>query len=126
MPGKLLGVAGRSQPEQHAPPVQRLRVRYGKRGRARFLSSRDFSRALERGLRRARVPMAYTSGFSPHPRISYANSVPAGAASEAEYLEIGLAEVCEPALVRSALGAALPAGLDVVEVVVAPPVALAD
>jgi radical SAM-linked protein len=119
-------VAGRPQPEQHAPPVQRLRVKYAKRGRARFTSSRDFGRAFERALRRAEVPMAYTSGFSPHPRISYANSVPTGAASEAEYLEIGLAEVCEPALVRSALDAALPAGLDVVEVVVAPPVALAD
>jgi radical SAM-linked protein len=119
-------VAGRPQPEQHAPPVQRLRVKYAKRGRARFTSSRDFGRAFERALRRAGVPMAYTSGFSPHPRISYANSVPTGAASEAEYLEIGLAEVCDPARVRSALDTALPPGLDVVEVVVAPPGALAD
>jgi radical SAM-linked protein len=119
-------VAGRPQPEQHAPPVQRLRVKYAKRGRARFTSSRDFGRAFERALRRAGVPMAYTSGFSPHPRISYANSVPTGAASEAEYLEIGLAEVCDPERVRSALDAALPPGLDVVEVVIASPVALAD
>jgi radical SAM-linked protein len=119
-------VAGRPQPEQHAPPVQRLRVKYAKRGRARFTSSRDFGRAFERALRRAGVPMAYTSGFSPHPRISYANSVPTGAASEAEYLEIGLAEVCDPVRIRSALDAALPSGLDVVEVAVAPPVALAD
>ena len=126
MAGKLLGVAGRSQPEQHAPPVQRLRVRYAKRGRARFLSSRDFSRALERGLRRARVPMAYSSGFSPHPRISYANSVPTGAASEAEYLEIGLAEPCNPEKVRSALNAAMPAGLDILEVVAASPTPLSD
>jgi radical SAM-linked protein len=126
MPGKLLDVAGRSQPEQHAPPVQRLRVRYAKRGRARFLSSRDFSRALERGLRRARVPMAYSSGFSPHPRISYANSVPTGAASEAEYLEIGLAEPCDPKKVQAALNAALPAGLDILEVVSASPTPLSD
>jgi radical SAM-linked protein len=126
MAGKLLGVAGRSQPEQHAPPVQRLRVRYAKRGRARFLSSRDFSRALERGLRRARVPMAYSSGFSPHPRISYANSVPTGAASEAEYLEIGLAEACDPEKVRAALNAAMPAGLDILEVVSASPTPLSD
>jgi radical SAM-linked protein len=119
-------VAGRSQPEQHAPPVQRLRVRYAKRGRARFLSSRDFGRALERGLRRARVPMAYSSGFSPHPRISYANSVPTGAASEAEYLEIGLAETCDPEKVRAALNAAMPAGLDIVEVVSGSPTPLSD
>jgi radical SAM-linked protein len=70
--------------------------------------------------------MAYSSGFSPHPRISYANSVPTGAASEAEYLEIGLAEPCDPAKVRAALNAAMPAGLDILEVVPAAPTPLSD
>ena len=116
----------RSQPEQHPPPVQWLRVRYAKRGRARFTSHRDFGRAFERALRRATVPMAYTSGFSPHPRISYPNASPTGAASEAEYLEIGLAVACDPHKVRDALDAALPPGLDVVEVSVARPGALAE
>ena len=106
--------------------MQRLRVRYAKRGRARFTSHRDFGRAFERALRRAGVPMAYSSGFSPHPRISYANASPTGAASEAEYLEIGLAEVRTPAAVQAALDAALPPGLDVLEVVESPPGALAD
>ena len=87
----------RDQPEQQAPPVQRLRVRYAKRGRLRFTSHRDFSRAFERALFRARIPMAYSSGFNPHPRISYAGASPTGAASEAEYLEIGLAEIVDPA-----------------------------
>ena len=114
-------MATRTQPEQHAPPVQRLRIKYAKRGRARFTSHRDFGRAFERALRRAAVPMAYSSGFSPHPRISYANAAPTGAASEAEYLEIGLAAACDPAAVHAALDAALPPGLDIVEVVVAPP-----
>jgi radical SAM-linked protein len=70
--------------------------------------------------------MAYSSGFSPHPRISYANASPTGAASEAEYLEIALAEVCDPEKVRAALDAALPAGLDIVQVVPASAGALAD
>jgi radical SAM-linked protein len=116
----------RPQPEQHPPPVQRLRVRYAKRGRARFTSHRDFGRAFERALRRAGVPMAYSSGFSPHPRIAYANAAPTGAASEAEYLEIGLAAACSPAQVQAALDAALPPGLDIVDVVDAPAGALAD
>lgn len=107
----------REQPEQQAPPVQRLRVRYAKRGRARFTSHRDFCRAFERALRRARIPMAYSSGYSPHPRISYANASPTGASTEAEYLEIGLAESCDPGKVRDALDGALPPGLDVLEVV---------
>jgi radical SAM-linked protein len=118
--------SSRVQPVQQAPPVQKLRIRYAKRGRARFTSSRDFSRAFERALRRAGVPMAYSSGFSPHPRISYANAAPTGAASEAEYLEIGLAETCDPAKVREAVDGALPPGLDVLQVVPASSGVLAD
>ena len=116
----------RAQPEQQAPPVQRLRIRYAKRGRLRFTSHRDFSRAFERAIFRARVPMAYSSGFNPHPRISYAGAAPTGSASEAEYLEIGLAETQDPAAVRAALEEALPDGLDVVEVVEAAGGSLAD
>jgi radical SAM-linked protein len=103
-----------------------LRIRYAKRGRLRFTSHRDFSRAFERAVFRARIPMAYSSGFNPHPRISYAGAAPTGSASEAEYLEIALAEVVEPAQVAEALGEALPDGLDRVEVRVSPGGSLAD
>ncbi len=106
--------------------MQRLRVRYAKRGRLRFTSHRDFSRAFERAVVRARVPMAYSSGFHPHPRISYAGAAPTGAASEAEYLEIGLAQVVDASDVRTALDAALPPGLDVVSVVESPGGSLSD
>ena len=116
----------REQPEQQAPPVQRLRVRYAKRGRLRFTSHRDFSRAFERALVRARIPMAYSSGFNPHPRISYAGASPTGAASEAEYLEIGLAETVDPDRLADDLDQALPDGLDVLEVVAAAPGSLTD
>jgi len=116
----------REQPEQQAPPVQRLRVRYAKRGRLRFTSHRDFSRAFERAVVRARVPMAYSSGFNPHPRISYAGASPTGAASEAEYLEIGLARHSDPSEVLAALDQALPPGLDVLEVVESVGGSLAD
>ena len=116
----------REQPEQQAPPVQRLRIRYAKRGRLRFTSHRDFSRAFERAIFRARLPMAYSSGFNPHPRISYAGASPTGAASEAEYLEIGLAEVVDPAVIQAQLEEALPDGLDVLEVVESAGGSLAD
>jgi radical SAM-linked protein len=106
--------------------VQRMRVRYAKRGRLRFTSHRDFSRAFERALVRARIPMAYSSGFNPHPRISYAGASPTGAASEAEYLEIGLAEKVDPDALAARLDEALPEGLDVLEVVEATPGSLAD
>jgi radical SAM-linked protein len=100
-----------------APTVQRLRLRYAKRGRLRFSSHRDFQRALERALRRANIPMAYSAGFSPHPKVSYANSAATGVASEAEYVEIGVAQECDPDAVRKALDEALPPGLDVLDVV---------
>jgi radical SAM-linked protein len=116
----------RQQPEQQAPPVQRLRIRYAKRGRLRFTSHRDFSRAFERAVFRARIPMAYSSGFNPHPRISYAGAAPTGSASEAEYLEIALAEVVDPGAVRAELDDALPEGLDLLEVVESPGGSLAD
>lgn len=70
--------------------------------------------------------MAYSSGFNPHPRISYAGAAPTGSASEAEYLEIALAEIVDPASVHEALAEALPDGLDVLQVVQSPGGALAD
>lgn len=99
------------------PAVQKLRVQHAKRGPLRFTSHRDFQRAFERALRRAGVPMAYSSGFSPHPKISYANAAPTGVASEAEYVEIGVVEKCDPQKVCAALDRVLPPGLDVIEVV---------
>lgn len=98
---------------------QRLRVRYAKRGRLRFSSHRDFQRALERAVRRAGVPIAFSEGFSPHPKISYLGAAPTGTASEAEYLELVLATPRDPEWVQAALDAALPAGFDVLEVVAA-------
>jgi radical SAM-linked protein len=75
------------------------------------------ARAFERGVRKAGVPVAYSAGFSPHPRISYSGGAPTGSASEAEYLEISLTRRCEPAALGQLLDEALPDGIDVVEVV---------
>jgi radical SAM-linked protein len=106
--------------------VQRVRVRYTKRGRLRFTSHRDFARAFERALRRAEVPMAYSAGFSPHPKISYVGAAPTGVASEGEYLELGLAKRVDVEELRIALDDALPDGLDVVEIVESGPGSLAN
>ncbi|GAA3131320.1 TIGR03936 family radical SAM-associated protein [Streptosporangium carneum] len=109
------------------PVAQRLRVRYAKRGRLRFTSHRDISRAVERAVRRADVPVAFSAGFSPHPRISYVGAAaPTGVASEAEYLEISVTRRCDPELLRAALDTSLPPGLDVLAVVEATEGSLAD
>jgi len=70
--------------------------------------------------------MAYSAGFSPHPKISYAGAASMGAASEAEYLEISVIERLDPVKVRLALDAAMPPGLDIVEIVEAGAGSLAE
>ncbi|MTE19037.1 DUF2344 domain-containing protein [Streptomyces sp. TRM43335] len=106
--------------------AQRIRLRYTKRGRLRFTSHRDFQRAFERALRRAGVPMAYSAGFTPHPKVSYANAAPTGTGSEAEYLEIALTERRDPEELRGQLDESLPEGLDVVDAVEARTSGFAD
>ncbi len=110
------------EPTGPPPPlaVQKLRLRYTKRGRLRFTSHRDIARAFERALRRASVPMAYSAGFSPHPKISWVGAAPTGVASEAEYVEISVVERVDLERLRAALDDSLPAGIDVVDVVEAP------
>lgn len=109
-----------------AAPVCRVRLRYAKRGKLRFASHRDVARAFERALRRAGLPMAYSQGYSPHPKVSWVGAAPTGAASEAEYAEIQLVEHVDPEVVRAALDAALPDGLAVLEGVLAGPGGLAE
>lgn len=82
----------------------------------RFASHRDIARAVERAVRKAHVPIAYSAGFTPHPKISYAGAAPTGTASEAEYLELSLTAVCVGSEVRDQLDAALPDGIDVIDV----------
>lgn len=122
----LEGTPNPEAPNPQLPIVQKLRIQYAKRGRLRFTSHRDFARAFERAVRRSGIPIGHSSGFTPHPKISYANASPTGAASEAEYLEIGMTRPCDADEVRESLDAALPAGLDIVEVVVAAAGTFAD
>jgi radical SAM-linked protein len=97
--------------------TQHLLVRYAKRGKMRFSSQLDVARSFERGVRRAGLPIAYSVGFTPHPKISYAGGVPTGVASEAEYLSLTLTSRTEADVVRERLNAALPDGIDVITVV---------
>ena len=110
-----------------APPtVVRVRIRFAKRGRLRFLSHRDVARSFERAIRRAGVPVAHSHGFNPHPRLSWVGAAPTGAASEAEYVEIGLTRPMEPEPLVAALDAALPPGIDVLAAAIGEPPPLAE
>jgi radical SAM-linked protein len=82
----------------------------------RFASHRDVARAFERGVRKAGLPIAYSAGFTPHPKISYPGGAPTGVASEAEYLSLALTERQAETQVGQRLNAALPDGIDVIDV----------
>jgi len=69
-----------------------VRVRFQKVGKVRWTSHRDIARMWERACRRVRLPLAYTEGFSPRPRVSFGLALPTGAESLAEYLDLELAE----------------------------------
>jgi radical SAM-linked protein len=66
----------------------RVRFRYVKLGKVRFTSQRDVARMWERALRRAALPVAYSSGFSPRPQLSFGLALPTGSESLAEYVDV--------------------------------------
>jgi len=108
-------VSGPDHPNPSAAPVQKVRLRYAKRGRLRFASHRDVARVFERALRRAGVPMAHSQGFSPRPKISWQGAVPTGVSSEAEYVELQLARRVDPQVLLEQLRAALVTGVEPLE-----------
>jgi radical SAM-linked protein len=94
----------------------KIRVRHTKLGKIRFTSHRDTARHWERAVRKAGVPMAYSAGFTPRPRMSFGLALPTGAESLAEYLDMELATDDVDGLCAR-FGAALPIGYEVTHVV---------
>lgn len=72
--------------------MYKLRVKYRKTGDLRFLSHLDLARAFERGIRRGGLPLSFSQGFSPHPKISFGPPLPVGVSSESEYVDLVLSE----------------------------------
>lgn len=93
--------------------MQRIRIRYTKEGRVRFTSARDLGSVWERALRRADLPIAYSEGFHPHPKVSFPDALPVGYASTAEYAELTFASPIEPGLELERLSATLPDGMTI-------------
>ncbi len=81
---------------------QRYRLRFVKQGNLCFIGHRDLLRAIERLLRRARLPVAFSQGFHPKPRVSYLSALPLGFSSDDEAMELILEEKlsCEELLTR--------------------------
>ncbi len=95
---------------------QRLRVYFGKHGDMTYIGHLDLMRLFDRAVRRAGIPITFTGGFHPGPRISPANALPLGATSSGEIADFELTEYCDPEEVRSRLAAQLPADLPIYRV----------
>jgi len=91
----------------------RVRIRFTKRGKVRFTSHRDVARMWERALRRLQLPVAYTEGFSPRPKLSFGLALSTGHESLAEYLDVELREEPDIAALPAQLTPQLPVGIDV-------------
>src|SRR5439155_18331723 len=79
-------------PPRRGSRLMHIRVRFQKLGKVRWTSHRDVARMWERACRRVRVPLAYTRGFSPRPKLSFGLALPTGAESLAEYLDMDLVD----------------------------------
>ena len=103
----------------------RLRVRFQKLGKVRWTSHRDVARMWERACRRIQLPLAYTAGFSPRPKMHFGLALPTGAESVAEYLDLDLAPEAgvhvEVEGLPARLSLALPSGVDVTALTIVDP-----
>jgi radical SAM-linked protein len=102
------------------PERVRYRLRFHKTEAMRFTGHLDLHRALERTIRRAGLPLAYSRGYSPHPRLQLAAALPLGFVSLAEIADLWLEQPLEAPEVLSRLQAAAPPGMHFLEVQVAP------
>lgn len=97
--------------------MMRVRLRFSKLGKVRFTSHRDVARMWERALRRVELPVVYSEGFSPRPRLHFGLALSTGHESLAEYVDVDLvddtAATLEVDQLPADLSPALPAGIDV-------------
>ncbi|MBD2021467.1 DUF2344 domain-containing protein, partial [Leptolyngbya sp. FACHB-36] len=93
--------------------IQRLRVQMGKLGEMALVSHLDLMRLLDRAVRRAALPIAFTGGFHPGPRIISANALPLGVTSSGEIIDFELTEAMDVDRFRAELVAQLPVDLPI-------------
>lgn len=91
--------------------VQKLKLTFRKEGPARYISHHDLLRLMERAARRAELPLTFTEGFCPRPRLIFPHALSLGTSSECEVVEMELNATVDPAHMLERLNAALPEGL---------------
>lgn len=95
--------------------MQRLRVRFCRGEEVKFISHLDLMRLWMRALIRAGVPLAYSEGFNPHPRLSLAAPLAVGVTSEAELMDIFLSKWASPHFFTATVSRQLPPGIEILQ-----------
>ena len=88
-------------------------VKYTKGEKARFISHLDLLRAMDRAMRRAGIPIAYSQGFNPHPKLSFATPLSVGIVSYGDYLEMELTEELSTEEIINKMNQKLPVGIEI-------------
>jgi radical SAM-linked protein len=96
--------------------MQRLRIRFGRGEEIKYISHLDLMRLWQRALARADIPLAYSEGFNPHPRMSLAAPLALGVTSEAELMDIFLARWSSPHAFTAAITQQMPRGIEIRQV----------
>jgi len=96
--------------------MQRIRIRFSRGEALKFISHLDIMRLWQRALHRADIPLAYTEGFSPHPRISLAAPLAVGVTSEAELMDVFCSKWVSPHSFTAAVSQQLPSGIEISQV----------
>ena len=110
VPGHASGAGAQMKGAEGFP----VRLRFTKRGKVRFISHRDVARAFERAFRIEQLPLAFTLGFSPRPKVSFGLALSVGHESDAEYLDVELTRAVDTErAARRRSPTALPEGIDV-------------
>jgi len=104
-------------------PVQKVRLKFAKKGEARFISHLDLMVAFNRALRRAKIPLAYSQGFNPHPSMSFGPPLAIGFESDTELADIELTNHMELGKIVKSLVKETPPGLEILEAQQVPAVA---
>ena len=94
----------------------RIRITFSKQGALRYTGNLDLHTLLERAARRAALPLAYSQGFHPTPKIQLASALPLGFSSRAEMMDIWLTSDCEISQLRTDLQATLPRDIQILNI----------
>ena len=95
--------------------MYKIRARYTKTDMMKFISHLDLVRLMQRAFRRAEIPMVFSQGFNPHPKLTFATALSVGVSSEGEYLDVEIKDLIDEDVFKSKVNKELPEGIKILQ-----------